>query len=137
VKSCDPVQVFPNNVVSRVRSRDWLFVAALEFCLVTRFWRQKSQVAVLLELVSDSHRDGIDDRNRVRYRRLTKVGFFDAECEFCRGARSSRQKSQVASLLEVATDAISDGIGDGNRIRCSRLSTIDTGKSLQPSSHEI
>jgi hypothetical protein len=47
-------------------TRTLLFVAEPAFCRRSRYWRQKSQVASLLELVSDSTGDKISDRKNER-----------------------------------------------------------------------
>ena len=43
-----------------------LFDAELEFCRETRFWRQKPQVAAIVELANDAKCDETNDRSGVR-----------------------------------------------------------------------
>jgi hypothetical protein len=47
--------------------RSSIFVAKLEFCREVRFWRQKPQVASIVELANGANRDGTNDRSGVRF----------------------------------------------------------------------
>jgi hypothetical protein len=121
-----------------------VFVAESAFCRRSRYWRQKSQVASLLELVSNSTGDGIRDRKNERSiqarvdhprRSVASAGWagkyddksppFVAKLEFCRETHFWRQNTQIVSSLGVAVDVSDDNLSPRSFVAMTFVASRD------------